>query len=208
LATECSAPPHHSAYSEEADTSHFSDESSSDRYSYDDEEEEEARERDVNRILFSEMPQPKMTDDKRTLEDEYACGLQENIKQLQGHILDIQKREVEKMSAYGNSLAPNADPKKEEGEVRGLSHTVPSVSALVTDLTINQCTHNRGRSSSSRCRTSARRERGTERCSTTPFKKETTSSRADRSQRSRRGSPRIGYLLTLQPPHHYAAPLV
>ncbi|ELR14200.1 ammonium transporter subfamily protein [Acanthamoeba castellanii str. Neff] len=104
------------AYTEEEDTSHFSDESSNDHYSYDEEEEEEARERDIDRVLFSEMPQPKMTDDKRTLEDDYAFGLQENIKQLQGHILDIQKREVEKMSAYGNSLAPTAEPKKEESE--------------------------------------------------------------------------------------------
>ena len=51
-------------------------------------------------------------------DDAGECSLQENIKQLQGHILDIQKREVEKMSAYGNSLAPNAEPKKEESEVR------------------------------------------------------------------------------------------
>lgn len=62
------------AYTEEEDTSHFSDESSNDHYSYDEEEEEEARERDIDRVLFSEMPQPKMTDDKRTLEDDYAFG--------------------------------------------------------------------------------------------------------------------------------------
>lgn len=62
------------AYTED-ETEHYSDESSNDRNSDEEEEdEEEAKERDGNRILFVEMPQPKMSDDKRTLEDDYALG--------------------------------------------------------------------------------------------------------------------------------------
>lgn len=46
-----------------------------------------------------------------------CCSLQENIKHIQEHILDIQKREIEKMNAYAQSLNPSADPKKEDSEV-------------------------------------------------------------------------------------------
>jgi len=43
--------------------------------------------------------------------------LLENIKHLQGHVIDIQKREVAKMNAYAQALNPGADSKDEEAEV-------------------------------------------------------------------------------------------
>lgn len=140
-----------------------------------------------------------------------ARSLQENIKQLQGHILDIQKREVEKMSAYGNSLAPTAEPKKEESEVHTRFIFTPIIIIIITIIinpllaahTITRISNipavaavwsvNRGRGLSSRWATSGRRGRSTGRCSTTPSRSATTSSRAGRSPRSRRGSPRTGH---------------
>jgi len=54
----------------EDETDHFSDESENEHYS----DEDEERERDIHRNVFSNLPQPKLVDDNRLIQDEFASG--------------------------------------------------------------------------------------------------------------------------------------
>jgi len=107
----------------EDETDHFSDESENEHYS----DEDEERERDIHRNVFSNLPQPKLVDDNRLIQDEFASGLLENIKHLQGHVIDIQKREVAKMNAYAQALNPGADSKDEEAEAKKFKQALADI---------------------------------------------------------------------------------
>jgi len=99
-----------------------SDEGSYDsRDSYYDEstttDDEEARkERDLLRDRFSDLPQPKVTDERRLFDDDYAAGLQANIKALSEHITDIQKKEISQLELFCSELKAYKNPSKEQSE--------------------------------------------------------------------------------------------